>query len=455
VAAEGDALPAGTYAAGTDVFLSDRDGYFFPSENVEVLAVVLPIPIAEKEGIYVRDAASGRIRTVAGPCNYLPDPTREQIVPRVLDDERALLYGIEERDPKNAVAVYVPPSSAVLVTGKTRREVVVGPQTRILDFDEDLEVLRLSTGRPKNDAETLPTCFLQIDGNKVSDVVRVRTSDHVELDVSLSYRVSFVTKDGANRERWFNVKDYVGLLCDHLGSILRAAARGSSSDAFAAGATEVLRTAILGEKGEGPRPGRFFEENGMLVYDVEILDVRILDAEVKKLLEGAQRAAIVADVARRDEERRLAGERLKAHVDGEIHAAQTAAVATASELEAAQAEMERARIVAMLDLRRLEHEARATAAERDAEIQRRAQEATVVAFERQMAALAPELIATLRSLGHQHLAAELSKNVGPLAILGGADVTAVVERLLGALPVGARSTVAEVIKNGKARATPA
>ncbi len=82
VAGADDALPPGTYAAGTDVFLSDRDGFFFPSENVEVLAVVLPIPIAEKEGIYVRDAASGRIRTIAGPCNYLPDPTREQIVPR-------------------------------------------------------------------------------------------------------------------------------------------------------------------------------------------------------------------------------------------------------------------------------------------------------------------------------------------------------------------------------------
>ena len=452
VAGEGDALPPGSYAAGSDVFLSDRDGYFFPSENVEVLAVVLPIPIAEKEGIYVRDAATGRIRTVAGPSNYLPDPTREQVVPRLLDDDRAALYGVEGRDVEDAVAVYVPPSFAVLVTGKTRREVVVGPQTRILDFDEELEVLRLSTGRPKNDSETLPTCFLQIDGNKVSDVVRVRTSDHVELDIALSYRVSFLPAADGNRERWFHVKDYVGLLCDHLGSILRGAARGSSSDAFAAGATEVLRTAILGEKGDKPRRGRLFEENGMWVYDVEILDVRILDPEVKKLLEGAQRAAIVADVSRRDEERRLAGERLKARVDGEIHAAQTAAVATAAELESAQAALARSRVLASLEVRRLEHEARAAAAERDAEIERRGLEASVAAFERQMAALAPELVATLRALGHQHLAAELSKNVGPLAILGGSDVTDVVGRLLGALPVGAKSTLAEVVKNGRPRA---
>jgi hypothetical protein len=459
VAQEGDALPVGVYAAGADVFLADRDGYFFPSENIEVLAVVPPIPIAEKEGIYVRDAASGRIRTVAGPCNYLPDPTREQVVPRLIDAEREALYCVEDRDLQNAVTVYVPPSFAVLVTGKTRREVVVGPQTRILDFDEELEILRLSTGRPKSDVETLPTCFLQVEGNKVSDVVRVRTSDHVELDLSLSYRVSFGAReelseeDTNGRERWFNVKDYVGLLCDHLGSILRAAARASSIEQFAAGATDVLRSAILGEKGEGPRRGRLFEENGMWVYDVEILDVRILDAEVKKLLEGAQRAAIVADVARRDEERRLAGERLRAEVDGQIHTAQTAALVTASELEAARAVLARSRVVAALDLSRLEHESRATAAERDADIQRRAQEASVAAFERQMAALAPELIATLQSLGHRQFAAELSKNVGPLAILGGTDVMQVVEKLLGSLPIGAKATVTDALKNGKPRAT--
>lgn len=441
-----DPLPPGRYAAGTDVFLTDRDGFFFPSENVEVLDVVMPIPIAEKEGVYVRDAASGRIRTVVGPSNYIPDPTREGVVRRPLDEERERLYGVRDRaDETTAIAVYVPPSFAVLVTGKTSREVVVGPQTRILDFDEELEVLHLSTGRPKGDAEKLATCFLLVDGNKVSDVVRVRTSDHVEVDVSLSYRVSFV--DDAARERWFRVKDYVGLLCDHLGSILRAAARTRSIERFD---SEVLRTAILGEKGEGPRRGRLFEENGMLVYDVEILDLAILEPEVRRLLEGAQRAAIVADVARRDEERRLTGERLKAQVDTEIHAAQMQTVTSAAELEAANAARARASTESALALRRLEHEARMGQSEREAELARRTQEATVAAFERQMAALAPELVATLRALGHQQLAGELARSVGPLAILGGEDVTTVVGRLLGALPVGAKSTVAEVVRNATA-----
>ena len=426
--------------------------------------MVLPVPIAEKEAIYVRDLATGRVRTIAGPCNHLPDPTREQIVVRHLDAERAELYAITE-DASRAPAIYVPPSFAVLVSGKTKREVVVGPQTRILDYDEELEVLHLSTGRPKDDAAPLATCFLQVDGNKVSDIVRVKTADHVELQLSLSYRVSFVER-GEQRERWFHVNNYVGLLCDHLGSLLRGAARAVSIETFYAGSTELLRAAVLGEKKDGPRAGRLFEENAMWVYDVEVLDVTILDPDVKKLLTDAQRAAIVADVSRREEGRRLSGEQLRADVDRQIALAQATALSSAADLEDARADVSKRRATAVLELDRLERstraatsahalsvarEAEARAAERDAEIERKALDARTAAFERQMAAVAPELIATLRTLGHQQLAAELSKNVGPLAVLGGGSVSEIVERLLGALPVGAASTVVETVRaNGKA-----
>ena len=76
-------------------------------------------------------------------------------------------------------------------------------------------------------------------------------------------------------------------------------------------------------------------------------------------------------------------------------------------------------------------------------------EARVAAFRDQMAALAPELVATLKTLGNQTLAAELSKNASPLAILGGESVTEVVERLLGALPVGVAGQVRGVLPKRK------
>jgi Shoulder domain len=450
VAAEGDQLPPGVYPAGAEVFLRDKEGFFFPSESLEVKGIVFAMPIAEKEGLYVRDIETGRIQTVAGPCSYLRDPTKVEVIDRALPADTAQLYGLGPGRGL-ALSIYIPPSYAVLVTAKSKREVVKGPQTRILAYDEELEVLRLSTGRPKSDEALLPTCFLQIEGNKVSDVVRVKTADHVELEVSLSYRVSFVTR-GGEPERWFNVRNYVGLLCDHLGSILRAAARSTSIDVFHASSTEILRTAVLGEKrGIEPREGRYFEENGMWVYDVEVLDVRILDEDVKKLMIDAQRMAIHSEVSRRQQELRLQSEKLREEVDREVYGAQIETLAKAVELEGARERLMLAQAGAKMELHKIEQvsrarneaeayaiatEARVSAAEKEAGIERARREVEVAAFKEQMAALHPELVATLKMLGNQHLAAELSKNVSPLAILGGDSVTAVLEKLIGALPVG-------------------
>jgi regulator of protease activity HflC (stomatin/prohibitin superfamily) len=447
--AAGEAIPAREYEAGQDVFIADGEGYFFPTSSVEVVSEIKAIPLGEREGIYARDIATGHITTVTGPINYLPDPTRVEVVVRPLDDDRSELYGV----PKNTVSVralsiYVPSSFAVLVTAKNKREVVRGPQTRVLDYDEDLEVLQLSTGKPKTSERSLRTCFLQTEGNKVSDVLRLKTADHNEIEVSVSYRVSFVGPDDV---RWFNVTDYVGLLCDHAGSLLRAAVRACSVETFYQASTEILRTAILGEKREGePRTGRHFEENGMWIYDVEILDVRILDPEVQALIGGAQRNAIVADVTRRQELLRLETERLKEQVrraicdeESQTMVAEEKRVEKKRAVDLATAESAAA-VAQVADLSRL------AAKERENEIERKMLEARVAAFRDQMGALAPELVATLKTLGHQQLAAELTKNASPLAILGGESVTDVVERLLGSLPIGADTSVKNLLpKNGQ------
>lgn len=450
VAGAAEIFPEGRYEAGQDIFIADREGFFFPTASVEIVGEILAIPLGEREGIYVRDIATGRIATASGPTNFLPDPTRVEIVARALDEERAALYGVsKDRSPTRALAIHVPSSFAVLVTAKDKREVVRGPQTRVLDYDEDLEVLELSTGRPKSGEKTLRTCFLQIEGNKVSDVVRLKTSDHNEIEVAVSYRVSFV---GPDETRWFNVEDYVGLLCDHAGSLLRGAARASSIEAFYQNSTEILRTAILGEKREGePRPGRHFEENGMWIYDVEVLDARILDPEVQTLLSGAQKDAIVADVTRRQELLELETQRLKEQVRRAICDEQSQTMGAEETRVAKKRAVDVATAEAAVAVTSVAEDARLAAREREHELDKKMLDARVGAFREQMAALAPELVATLKTLGHQTLAAELAKSVSPLAILGGESVTDVVERLLGALPIGADSTVGKLLasKNGK------
>ncbi|MER2564243.1 MAG: hypothetical protein ABTQ32_26165 [Myxococcaceae bacterium] len=451
----GEQVAPGTYTAGQELFLSGREGFFFPTEALEVLGEVASIPLAEKEAIYVRELATGQIRTIAGPAAFLPDPTKVQVVQRPLDPETVKRWGLKGYDGKRAPAITIPPSYAVLVTAKTRREVVKGPQVRILDFDEELGVLALSTGTPKTDAATLPTCFLLVDGNKVSDRLEVRTNDHVQLEVRLSYRVSFASTSGTDDARWFNVSNYVALLCDHLGSLVRAAVRSTPIERFHAGSTEILRSAVLGEKKGDKRTGREFEENGMLVYDVEVLEVQILDGDVDQLLTDAQRSAISSEVARKKEELRLVTEQAKHAVDRAVFEAQRQTQHAELELEAArrallsakaEAKVEAARIETLgkaktdADALELSSQAQAAAKTRHAEVEQRALAAQVDAFRAQMEAMQPELIATLKSLGNQQLAASLTQHLGPLAILGGESVADVASRLLASLPVGASGT---------------
>jgi regulator of protease activity HflC (stomatin/prohibitin superfamily) len=467
----GDAVPPGAYQAGQDVFLAGREGFFFPTDRFEIVAEVSAIPLAEGEGLYVRDLESGRIDTVEGPRTYLPDPTRVEVVSRPVAAPLAALYGVPVARPAGrALSIAVPPNTAIMVTAGSRREVVRGPRIRPLGFEEELEVLALSTGRPKSDAALLSTCFLQLEGNKVSDLVRLETADHVTLEVALSYRVSFITHDGAP-EKWFHVKNYVGLLCDHLGSLIRAAARSVGIDAFHAGGTEILRAALLGDKrGDGKRAGRLFEENDMWLYDVEVLDVTILDAEVAELLADAQRTAILFQIDRKREELRLSTETLREEVTRQIHQAQLATSDAAERLEVARRQVALAQATSKVETERtgrlgqarteaeavaLTAAARLDAAARDQELEHRALEARVAAFREQMAALHPELVATLHAVGNRQAAAELTRNLAPLAILGGNSVAEVAARLFGALPLGAGSQAASALVAPAAPAAPA
>jgi len=373
-------------------------------------------------------------------------------VKRSLPELQRKLYKLPDYDGSRAVSVYIPPSFAVLVTARNKREVVLGPQTRILDYDEDLEILKLSMGKPKSDENVLRRVFLRISGNKVSDIVHVTTRDHVEMNVTLSYRVTFNGELPKEREKWFDVKDFVGLLCDHMGSIIRGVVQGVSVEAFHSSSTEIIRAAVLGEKhGEEKRTGRFFQENGMLVYDLEVLDMEILDPNVETLLAGAQRTAIESDVQLRKEELRLGNEKLKQDVDRQIYEAQMVTLEKAVTHEEALRALAETKVRARMELEKLEKIGHASneagaleitmktkidSARKESEVVIEGLNARVEAFKNQMGALSPDLVATMKALGDQHLATELTKNLSPLAILGGTSVAEVATRLLQSLPLG-------------------
>ncbi len=281
-------IGAGPFKIGQELFVEGKDGLFFPNENIELRGEISPISLAESEGLYVRNLNTGEIKTIKGPKNVLPNPIKESIVERSLDKTVEVLYGVVNRDKGKAVSVYVPPNHATMIVSEKERKVVQGPERCILDYSESLEKLTFSTGTPKSDKLLLETVFLQQEGNKVSDVVTVETKEHIQLDVKVSYRISFEGEP----KKWFDVSDYVGLLCEHLSSIMRSAVKKISLSEFYPNSIDLVRDAILGVKKEGEqRTGRFFKENGMRVYDLEVLNVAVLNDELADLLTEAEQSA--------------------------------------------------------------------------------------------------------------------------------------------------------------------
>lgn len=272
------------YKSGDELFITGEDQkiYFPRPEHAiikygdQMLHYATAVPTGEAR--YILNKQTGEVDLVVGPKMLLANPKNNVIVKRALDDRTAELWfpGNREaleynrklkgqdmlaeasmdfsndtsRSLKNtvrfsavademnrsssytqprtitldtkyegAVRINVWPGYAIQVVKKTgERTLITGPKVKLLAYDEDLEVLALSTGKPKNDHNLMRTTYLQMSNNVVSDIIEADTKDSVDTSVRLSYRVNF---DDTQKEKWFNVSDYVKLLTQHIRSIVR------------------------------------------------------------------------------------------------------------------------------------------------------------------------------------------------------------------------------------------
>lgn len=185
------------------------------------------------------------------------------------------------------------------------REVVVGPQTRLLDYDETLEALHLSTGKPKTTDNILSTGYLRVENNKISDIIKVQTSDFVDVEIKVSYCVDFLEE---YKDKWFSVDNYVKFLCDRQRSLLKREVKKYTIQEFYNNSTDICRNIMLNisdETKDNSLPfGRLFEDNGMLVKDVEILSVHI-ESDVARMLEEHQNEIIAKTLELSDAEAKI------------------------------------------------------------------------------------------------------------------------------------------------------
>lgn len=364
---------------------------------------------------------------------------------------------------QGAVGVDIWSGYAVQIVKKDgTRRVVTGPTNVLLEYDEMLEFMALSMGKPKsNNGPLKETAFLMTQGNKVSDIVDLVTKDLVPAKLHLKYRVNF---EGADPSKWFQVSNYVQLLCDHARSRLKAVARKVGIAALRAEVTEIVRDTLLGARPEqGERPGMLFTENHMRVFDIEVLDLHVVDESVQKLMAEAQLVSIrsevdyikkVAESANSEQTESLTRKIAKEKADTQVNAIQLARKLEEIQFQLKEGQQARAARYAVaekeseIEIQRL----RETLLEKENALNRAAYE---FALEKQKneqalhlaalqaktdnmaqlaAAFSPQLIDALNTLSDKQTMLGLTAHLSELAVIEGKGITEVAKKFLDFLP---------------------
>ena len=361
------------------------------------------------------------------------------------------------------VAVNVWTGYAINVVSKTgKREVVVGPTTRLLDYDETLESMELSTGKPKTTDNLLATAYLRVENNKVSDLINVQTKDFVDAEIKVSYCVNFLEE---YRDKWFSVDNYVKFLTDRMRSMLKKEVKKYTVQEFYEKSTDIVRDLVLNinrtaeaEATERKYPGRVFTENGMNVVDVEVLSIRV-DRRIASLIESHQTEMIektleltdaearmkvvvaLAEVEKKESElananalyelelsQKLAQERFAK--EEEMRVKQRAAQEAAKKAEADMQKILDVIQSAELARKKASVDAEIARQKEMAEIEKAKQDAYAETVEKIMSAVSPDLIAALSTKANADLLVTGMKEMSPYAIANGEDVATTVNRLM-------------------------
>ena len=337
---------------------------------------------------------------------------------------------------------------AVNVISKSgKRKVVCGPQTILLDYDQTLEELQMSTGKPKTTDKVIHTVYLRHENNKVSDIISVETKDFVRCEVEVSYNVSF---DKAQMDKWFNVDNYVKYLCDKMRSEVKKEVKKYGIEEFYQNYSTIVHDVVLTNK--------TFVENGMNVQDCEVLSIHIEDnvaemliahqeemlTQSLKLSDAEKRVEVaekLADAERKEQE--LRNEALLNKLDLQEKEAlrkleiqtEIARQTEANKLAEKQAEVDMQVLYdtihnANLERTKLE-KANELAHQRElAEIEKNRNEAYAATVKTIMESISEDLVAAMSSKSNNEMTVAIAQALSPYALASGESVTDVVNGLL-------------------------
>lgn len=364
------------------------------------------------------------------------------------------------------------------------RKIVCGPQTVLLDYDQTLEVLTMSTGQPKSTNNTINTVYLRHENNKVSDLIDIETKDFVKAQIKVSYCVNF---DKAKQDKWFNVENYVKFLCDRERSLIKKAAKEYTIEDFYQNYSIIVHdiaTDAGKEKGEGAKKGMYFPENGMYVSDVEVLSIHV-ESGIEKMLLDHQHNMVRKTLELKDAERSIEIAEARAIADKKEQELRNqdllnklaldekeatkkleiqAAVNRLKEAEQSATMQAKFDVQDLLNKIHAEEEARETAAHAAdlarrketqaqeiahakelAEIEKAKQETYAKTVADIMGSISPDLIAALEMNGKLNFMSAMTENISPIAIANQEGVVDATDRLLRGMPID--SSVKKILGN--------
>lgn len=364
---------------------------------------------------------------------------------------------------EGAVQVDVWTGYAVLIIDKSgNRQVVVGPQTILLEFDQQLASMAFSTGKPKTTDTLYHTAFLRVLNNQVSDIVDAMTMDDIPVRIKTSYRVNFLPE---SKDKWFDAENYVKLLCDHIRSKVRNMVKKHGIQEFTDKCIDLVRDTVLGtvmvstDGTKKSRPGLTFKENGSHVYDVEVLGLELGDKEIANQLLSAQRSTIQDALKLATSKRQLALaeeqetitqtlEELRASTAIQKVGLQRKVLAESTEFSLAEqrrevelfkvkqiVETEKQKVLdtesqSDRERKRLNVEQELAKSREELDLRLKEIEEETKNLAERTKAVSPDLIAALQRFSDADLAGKMSESMAPLAILGGKSVAEVLGKLL-------------------------
>ena len=328
---------------------------------------------------------------------------------------------------------------AVNVVSKSgERNVVVGPTTTLLDYDETIEALHLDSGT---------TGFMQISDIHIKDKIVAQTKDYVKVMIDVSYLADF---DEEKKDSWFSVNNYEKYLKDVMRNRLKNKVKTLTVQEFYNDYVSIVENTLISEENEF--------KNGMVLTDVEVQGIS-MENEVAALMDQHQKEVLSKTIQLQAVESEIEVEKklaeaqrkkmdLKAANDAherEIKYANDVAIATnKAELQAMHQEVEAAKLAAEQDMTEIrtmieeqklqskiaEDNARIETEQKLADIEAQKYDAYALTVAQIMESIQPGLIEALNANANANLIEGIGEAVAPYAIAKGDSIAETVNTML-------------------------